>query len=144
MNWGKGLALAMTAFAAMMAYFIVRAVQNPEPLITEGYYEQELVYQARIDATEHASSLGTVDMQADRTHVLLTFPAVPDGPKVNGHLELIRTNDPTLDRTREVVHAANGTPARITVDLVSGQYIAQLAWSMNGSACYTEQRLIVP
>ena len=29
--------MALIAFAGMMAYFVVRAAQNPEPLITERY-----------------------------------------------------------------------------------------------------------
>lgn len=144
MNWGKGLALAMIAFAGMMAYFMVRAAQNPEPLITEGYYEQELVYQARINATEHASSLGALGMQADRKSVTLTFPALPGSPQATGHLKLIRTNVTSMDRDVEVVQPADGTGIAYPVDMVTGQYIAQLDWSVNGRPCYTEQRLIVP
>ena len=144
MNWGKGLALAMIAFAGMMAYFLVRASQNPEPLITEGYYEQELVYQARINATEHASALGAVGMQADRQSMTLTFPALADAPKVTGRLKLIRTNEPMLDREVAVAHVADGSPVNLAVEVVTGQYIAQLEWSVNGQPCFTEQRLIVP
>lgn len=144
MNWGKGLALAMIAFAGMMAYFLVRSAQNPEPLITEGYYEQELVYQGRIDATEHANALGSLHMDADRSSITLTFPVLSGTPQLTGLLKLIRTNDTELDRDVEVAHAADGTPVQIPVDLVTGQYIAQLEWSVNGRTCYTEQRLIVP
>jgi hypothetical protein len=144
MNWGKGLALAMIAFAGMMAYFLVRAAQNPEPLITEGYYEQELVYQARIEATAYASSLGAMTMHADQKNVTLTFPALNGAPKVVGHLKLIRTNEPALDRDMDVSQPADGQPETIAVDLVTGQNFAQLEWSVNGRACYSEQRLIVP
>jgi hypothetical protein len=134
----------MIAFAGMMAYFLVRASQNPEPLITEKYYEQELVYQARINATEHASLLGALAMRADRKSVTLTLPAVPGTPKATGHLKLIRTNEPSMDRDVEVAQPADGGSIAYPVDMVTGQYIAQLEWSVNGQPCYSEQRLIVP
>ncbi len=37
MNWGKGLALTLAVFAGLMAWFVVMALRNPEPLVTEQY-----------------------------------------------------------------------------------------------------------
>ncbi|MBK6476369.1 MAG: FixH family protein [Flavobacteriales bacterium] len=64
MNWGKGITLALIAFAGMMAYFLIRASGNPSPLVTDKYYEQELKYQQRINNTNRADAL-SADGDAD-------------------------------------------------------------------------------
>ncbi|MBK7086384.1 MAG: FixH family protein [Flavobacteriales bacterium] len=74
MNWGKGLAIAMIAFAGMLAYFLVLAAQNPEPLIAEDYYEQELKYQDRIDAGSRTLALSGRCIAATREVLTVGFP----------------------------------------------------------------------
>ncbi len=57
MNWGKGLALSLIAFAAMMAAFGIASARRSEALVTEEYYEEELRFQDRIDAQDRAHAL---------------------------------------------------------------------------------------
>ena len=144
MNWGKGLAIALTAFAGMMTYFMVRGAQSPEPLIAENYYEQELAYQDRIDATHRADVLSAaVTIAADRTQVQVGFPAEMHGKAITGTLALIRMNNVAADRKV----ALNGTATermQAKVDLVPGVYIAQLTWTMDSVEYFREERLFVP
>lgn len=140
MNWGKGLALALVSFAGLMAWFIVKASQNPEPLVTERYYEQELKYQERIDASTRARGIGEVLMDATRDAVRITFPRPMDGKVVSGELLLQRPNDPTADR---VVAVMGGAPFAGSVDLSPGLYNAQLTWHVDGVDYFTEQKVVV-
>lgn len=144
MNWGKGLALALTAFAGMMTYFMVRGAQSPEPLIAENYYEQELAYQDRIDATHRAGTLSsTVTIIADRAQVQVGFPAEMLGKAINGTLELIRLNNASADR-KIALHGTATEHMQAAVDLLPGVYIAQLTWTIDGVEYFREERLFVP
>lgn len=144
MNWGKGLVLVMIAFAGMLAYFMVLAVQSPEPLIAENYYEQELVYQDRIDATQRAEALSAAPViTADRNKVVISFPAELEGAAITGVLQMIRLNDVDADRKVVLVGKAAAT-MEAEVDLQRGSYIAQLTWEIDGREYFHEDRVIVP
>lgn len=136
--------MALIAFAGMMAYFVVRAAQNPEPLITERYYEQELLFQARIDARTRTLGLAEpVGITATRDQVRVTFPMDVRDRHVAGELVLLRANDAQEDRTVGIDDVRDGVFAA-PVDLRPGRYIAQLEWRADTVTYYSEEQLIVP
>jgi hypothetical protein len=143
MNWGKGLALALASFAALMAWFIVQASRSPEPLVTEQYYEQELKYQERIDATALANAIGAVRMDVSRTAVGITFPAGTGHHAISGELLLQRPNDPARDRRLRITSGPDGNFHAQGLDLAPGRYNAQLSWESNGVSYFTEERIVV-
>ena len=144
MNWGKGLVLALVAFASLMAWFVVKATQNPEPLVTERYYEEELLYQGRIDNTERANKLsGSVAITLDRRTVHLRFPAELAGQPITGELTLLRPNDPEGDRNIAVVADSQGAFTAAFPELPSGRYNALLTWRNGAAEYYTEEKLVV-
>ncbi len=145
MNWGKGLALALIAFAGLMTWFVVKAAQNPEPLVTEHYYEQELVYQDRIDAMTRASALSSrVAFTVAGDAVLLRFPAETHAGHVTGTLRLVRPNEPLDDRTLVVTSDSSGVFLSAPLGLKSGRYNAELEWKLGEGAYYTAEKLLVP
>lgn len=144
MNWGKGLALALASFAALMAWFIVKASQEPEPLVTEQYYEQELKYQERIDDIARARTIGPVRMDVTRGTVRILFPEEVHGRSISGDLLLQRPNDPSKDRRVMVRPDAKGDFGTDGMQLVPGRYNAQLEWRADGVTYYTEERIVVP
>ncbi len=145
MNWGKGLALALVAFAGLMVWFVVMAARTPEPLVTEEYYEHELKYQSRIDNTERANALSiAVVMRPVKDGVMLTFPTELRTHTITGELTLLRPNDPTADRLITVTPDSTGHFLALAPGLVSGRYNALLEWTANDVAYYTEEKLVVP
>jgi len=144
MNWGKGITLALIAFAGMMVYFLIRAAGSPTPLVTEKYYEQELKYQQRINNTNRANELSAeVVMQISAKRIRLEFPKEIDPGTITGELTLLRPNDPTLDRSMSVTASADGV-FEVEGDLLAtGRYNALLEWQADGNTYYTEQRIVV-
>ncbi len=144
MNWGKGIALTLAAFAGLMVWFIVMTARNPEPLVTEQYYEQELVYQQRIDNTERANSFAAVAMDVTANGIRLTFPPEVRAGAITGNLTLLRPNDPTQDRELAIIADRNGISESPVEGLRTGRYNALLEWTAGGVAYYTEEKLVVP
>ena len=144
MNWGKGITLALIAFAGMMVYFLIRAAGSPTPLVTEKYYEQELKYQQRINNTNRANELSAeVVMQISAKRIRLEFPKEIDPGTITGELTLLRPNDPTLDKSIAVTASADGV-FEVEGDLLAtGRYNALLEWQADGTAYYTEERIVV-
>lgn len=144
MNWGKGLALAMICFAGMMAYFLVRASQNPEPLISENYYEQELKFSQRIhDETRTLALAEKVRMVATRDRISVTFPGEVKDRALHGELSLLRADVDGEDRSVVINGAVDGRFEE-GVNLRPGRYIAQLEWRADSVRYYSEEQLIVP
>lgn len=144
MNWGKGLALAMIAFTGMLGYFLVLAAQNPEPLIADDYYVQELRYQERIDASSRALALSSaVRIDATRDRITLTFPDDVREKNITGTLTLLHAQDPAADRTL-VIRNAVAAHLQEPIALRTGRYIAQLDWMADTVTYRSEAHLMVP
>ena len=142
MNWGKGLALALIAFAGMMAWFVVMASRNPSPLVTEEYYEKELLFQGRIDDSQRASDLSApVQMTVTAEHLRLEFPEELRGKTITGELTLLRPIDPRADQVITV--NTTGTFERGEMGLWPGRYNAALEWTVDGTRYFTEEKLVV-
>ena len=138
------MAIAMIAFAGMLAYFLVLAAQNPEPLIAEDYYEQELKYQDRIDAGSRTLALsGKVRIAATREVLMVGFPTEVKDRAINGTLLLLRADVAGEDRSIVIASAPGGSFTE-AVTLRPGRYIAQLEWRADTTKYYSEEQLIVP
>ena len=132
MNWGNALALSLIAFAGLMGFFVVKAAQNPEPLVTEHYYEQELKYQERIDEAARANALSAaVSMEIAKGAVRLVFPPELSDRSISGRLTLLCTNDPAGDRTI-TIRSTDGRFTSAPMGMRAGVYHAQLAWTSDG------------
>lgn len=144
MNWGKGLALSLIGFAVMMACFGVLAMRNPESLVTEDYYAEELRYQQRIDAQGRAGALtAPVRIEVIAKGIVLRFPPELAGKEIAGTLRLLRPNDPRADRSLEIVADSAGTYRSAAIDLWPGRYDASLEWQADGSTYHTAEKLVV-
>lgn len=145
MNWGRGLALTLIAFAALMAWFVVKASQNPEPLVTEQYYEQELKYQGRIDDAQRANALSSpviISLAGGGVHLM--FPRELKGHPIIGKLTLMRPNDPASDRILPIIADPAGMFSSGDMGLLRGRYNALLEWRAGADTYYTEEKVIAP
>ncbi len=144
MNWGKGLALALIAFAGMMTWFVIKATQNPMPLVTEDYYGAELKFQQRINEQARTKALSApVAIALTRTSLHLDLPAEMQGRNVAGTLTLLRPNDPRADRTITLPASMSGFFSMQDMDLLPGRYNALLEWQADGLTYYTEEKAYV-
>ncbi len=135
--------MAMIAFALLMAWFVWKASQHTEPLVTENYYAAELKYQERIDEMVRAKGLSApVHMTFDRTGVELRFPAEFNGRRITGTLELLRPNNPMGDR--ELAVATDSANLRLPADLMAGRYNASLQWEVEGTTFFSSDKAYIP
>lgn len=144
MNWGKGIALSLIAFAGMMATFMVIASQHVESLVTDEYYAEELKYQERIDAQARARSLSApVAILVKGDEVELRFPAELKGKSVTGTLNLLRPNDARGDRRVAVRMDADGLFRSPALQLLPGRYDASIDWQADGVSYHSSDKLVV-
>lgn len=139
-SWGTGIMLTMTAFIAMMAGFMVKAIQEQEQLVAEDYYAQELRYQDRLDKLQRAGN-ERVAFHVDGDSLFIAFRgAVP----ASATLRLQRPSDERADRAFEVSCRADGHCAVPVNDLLRGLYKAELEWTGPSGTGLVEDRIVVP
>ncbi|MBK7946916.1 MAG: FixH family protein [Flavobacteriales bacterium] len=144
MNWGKGLAISLIAFAAMMAAFGIASARRTETLVTENYYAEELKYQERIDAQSRTNALSApVSIVLADDRVQLRFPVEMEGKAITGSLKLLRTNDARADRDVAIAAESDGSFTSEALDLWPGRYDASLEWQVDGITYHTAEKLVV-
>lgn len=142
MNWGKALVIALIVFATMMAGFIIIAARNPEPLVANDYYAQELRFQERIDEAARARALSApVRIVLARGGVRVSFPADVRGGTITGKLVLQRPNDPGADRSLDVTADSDGVFIAGDAGLLPGRYNAALHWTAGGVRYFTREEI---
>src|SRR5690625_4056222 len=101
-NWGTGLAIWLVIFIVFILQFVIRiSVQDKydNELVTENYYEKELVFQEQIDGITNANK-NHIKLKSQRTDkgFELIFPENLDASKIEGSLVLYRPSNNKLDR----------------------------------------------
>ncbi|MDG1571119.1 FixH family protein [Robiginitalea sp. M366] len=100
-NWGTGIVLAFTAFISFILYFVFVASTDPKAnhhMVTEDYYQQELTYQADLNAAANLKAFGG-DLRIERTAsgLGIRFPEGMEPAKIKGTLSLYRPSNKQLD-----------------------------------------------
>lgn len=101
MNWGKGIVVAIVLFISFIMFLVITMTTTKEydhDLVTEDYYEKELKYQEKIDASQNAKDLGEkFAFKKTDEGLEITFPKKLQGETLEGTVFLYRPSDKQLD-----------------------------------------------
>ncbi len=134
-NWGTGLVIGMVLFIAFIMFFVVQIMTDKQydyDLVTEDYYQKELVYQKELDATENNNSLA-VNISGGRSASgwELTFPEEVDGSPISGKVLMYRPSNKKLDF--ELPIALDQRKMTIPdARLVPGRWNVIVSWNYQG------------
>ncbi len=99
-NWGKGIVIAIVFFIAFILYFVITMSTDKKfshDLVTEKYYEKELIYQQKIDAANNAKDLGGIETEQIADGLLIRFPKAFEKETIEGKVFLYRPSDKQSD-----------------------------------------------
>lgn len=100
-NWGTAIVLAFIAFIAFIMYFVISMMTNKKydhELVTENYYQKELIFQQSIDKENNARSLNEqVTWKKTKEGMLITFPQSLNIEDIKGKVFLYRPSNKHLD-----------------------------------------------
>jgi nitrogen fixation protein FixH len=143
LNWGTGIAMVYTAFAAATTGFVTFAMGRPVELVSADYYQQSLEQDGRIAAEKNAVGLGAVlSVDESNAHATLTLPP-PQAHDARGTVTLYRPSDSRADQVMPLQIGADGVH-RVPLDgLTAGRWIVQVRWSSAGRHYYAERAVYV-
>lgn len=139
MNWGTGIFLSFIGFIVVIMTMVIISVRmDGIELVTESYYEKEIVYQEQIDKEQATLDRNKDVMSYDMQGQVLLVD-LPSG--TSGTLHLFRPSDAALDQKIKLEGNSNQVIEVPTNHLKSGYWKAQLNWVENGVEYYQEKKL---
>lgn len=142
--WPIGIIATFVLFVGGLASVVVIASTHQDSLVSNNYYEEELKFQAQIDAAARAQGLGaTVTQDAVAGQVIIHLPATQLTEQFSGTVEFYRPSAPELDRAMKLVPATDGVQTINTRKLAVGPWLVRVKWTAAGKDYFLEQKIII-
>ncbi|PQJ74235.1 FixH family protein [Polaribacter gangjinensis] len=143
-NWGTGIVIAFVAFIGFILYFVITMSIDKEyshDLVTEGYYQKELEFQDRINATENSKDFeDELKVIKYDEGLFVFFPENLDYKKIKGKVFLYRPSNKQLDFEVPISISKNYllVPENRLVD---GRWNIAVEWEYENKKYLTEEAL---
>lgn len=134
-NWGTGLAIWLVLFIGFIMYFVIRISTEKKydyDLVTEEYYQKEMVFQKEMDDEANSNSLdGSISGEKSAEGWMLTFPKNIDYSKITGTVFLYRPSNKKLDF---ILPLELSDPTVLIPDarLIPGRWNTIVRWNYEG------------
>jgi hypothetical protein len=144
-TWGTGITLTLIGFVMAMAFAVYKVMQEDFDLVTSDYYEQELIYQKKIDQKSNALALGeVVALKFSEEGLFIKMPSKLKGRLGDLHIQMYCVTDDELDFefSKETWDVED-----ILIkhkNLQSGKWIAKITFSDGEKAYYFEPEIFLP
>jgi len=144
-GWGTKIAILYIGFVLLIITMVIMCINQKVDLVSDDYYQKELVFQDRINETKNADALSE-----KITHVItvknmeLKFPSVFKEKKVSGEIVFFRPSDASKDY-KTPVKLNDDRQQFIPLDKLSkGMYKMQIDWKANDSSYFNEETVVIP
>ena len=140
-NWGTGIALFYTIFAAVLIFAVIKSTSYDNSLVSDQYYADDLKYQEHYVKLVNSKAL-TEDLKIVRgkTDVTLTFPA--EVGVVQGEIVFFCPSDSKQDFTLPVRPDAERRQNVPIEGLKPGLWKVKVDWQANGKTHYKEETVV--
>lgn len=140
-NWGYKILLVYLTFASGILYMVYLTSQQNRDLVSDNYYEEELVYQKVIDQSAKTTKLSAaVKIEADQlsSTLQIQLPSEFSGTNTLGKWSLYFAADRKMD-LEGTINTNNGNQIIQIPEGRSGNYTCKLEWEADGQSYYFEK-----
>ncbi|APG65092.1 cytochrome C oxidase Cbb3 [Tenacibaculum todarodis] len=144
-NWGTGIVIAIIAFMGFILFFVIKMSSNKKysyDLVSEKYYQKELVYQQEIDAANNAAELKEkVTIKRTIEGLQIYFPKDFSSEEIKGKVFLYRPSNKQLDF--EIPISLSNTYLLVPEDrLLDGRWNIIVKWKIKDKDFLFKEELI--
>ena len=145
MNWGKGLALFILFFIAVMMTMVFIAFKQKNELIDSNYYQREQEYQSIIDANSNLKKeiSGSIISQSENEIIVHLADSLSRREFSNGKIDFLKMDNQKLDRSFDFTPDENGSWKVSKQDFSIGLYKVKVSWKSTSTPYYYESDLLV-
>ena len=141
MNWGNKILIGFLTFVIGISSLVYIAMKQSNEVIDDNYYESELKYQDKIDASKNLALLAEKLIVINNENELaIQFPKEAVNNHPQGKIQLLsalqHSNDVMLN-----IAVVNNVQSINKNKLVKGTYFLKIDWANNGIKYYHQQNI---
>ncbi|GAB1370829.1 hypothetical protein MASR1M45_08910 [Candidatus Kapaibacterium sp.] len=143
-HWGISIAIFYILFVLVLVAFVIFTRFNQVDLVDEDYYENELVYQDKINKIQRVNKLErkmSITQVDDK--VLLIFPTDNLNKNISGEITFFRPSDKKLDFKLAVNPETDGKQILDATKINKGLWRVKVDWKNGDIAYYNEDILVI-
>lgn len=142
LNWGFGIAAVYTAFALGIIGMVILASRQKNDLVTEGYYEQAVHFQDKINASANALEANNFELKflSDERKAVIRLT---DKIAVQGNLLFYKPDDAEKDFSVSLQTSNEGNQEIALPDIARGYWNVMASWKYNSNDYFKEVRIYV-
>ena len=144
-NWGTGIVIAFVLFIAFIMYFVINMNLNKKydhDLVTEDYYQEELLHQNEIDKVNNAKKLKeNVSWKKTDDGILISFPKDLDYTNIMGNVFLYRPSNKKVDFEIPISLSDHYLLIPKT-SLLNGRWNIKVDWKYNGKSYLYKESIV--
>lgn len=143
-GWGTRIAILYIGFVALIGVMIALSMGQKVELVSEDYYDKELVFQNKIDEMNNANALSEkISHTFSNDYFLIQFPK-ENGQNVSGQILFFRPSDLSKDLKIDI-KLDSLSKQQIALDKLSkGMYKMKISWNANNTPYYAEETIVIP
>ena len=144
-NWGTRIAVLYIAFVGLIVIMVIMSIHQKIDLVSEDYYDKELVFQDKINEMKNAETLeGKITHIITQTDVELQFQQEFKSKKITGEILFFRPSDASKDFKTDVALNADAHQKISLKNLSKGMYKMQISYKDAQTPYFTEQTIVIP
>ena len=143
-SWGTGIAGTYIIFLIVVISTVLFTATLDINLVTDDYYEKELVYQQEIE--KHKRTLALPEqllIKPEGKNLILKFPGLFEFSDVGGDLHLYRPSDREQDFHIPVQTDSSGIQTIPLNKLSPGVWKVKVNWNVNEVSYFNEKIIMV-
>ena len=144
-NWGTGIFVFYTIFAAILFFAVYRSTQHDHSLVVENYYEEDIRYQNRFDQIQNSRSLEAglvIQLNGEEKTISLDFPKEKEG--ISGEILLYRANNKKLDQHIPIILNEENKMIIPTDKILTGYWKMEVEREMEGKSYFDKKVIKIP
>lgn len=143
-SWGTGITITIIIFMLISFWFIYFAFSQEVNLVRDDYYQAELNFDNKLEATERADSLNNkVELEIINKNLSISFPDFFNKNLITGSILLYRPSDQGSDFREQIKLDSSNTQLISIETLKNGMWRAQIDWQVDSLEYFTEQIFMV-
>lgn len=140
MNWGHKITILYLGFVALILTLVFMASSQKVDLVSADYYDQEIKFQDKINATGNAQKLNApINFEAKNKTLEIIYPKELLEKNIKGEVKLYRPSDASLDYKTSINMNTDGKQNIESPAFKRGLYKMQINWTMNNKNYYFEE-----
>lgn len=144
-NWGIGIVIAFIAFIGFILFFVITMSTNKKyshDLVSEFYYQKELMFQNEINAYKNANDLKEkIKLKKTTEGLQIHFPKNQEIKEIQGKVFLYRPSNEQLDF--EISHSLSNSYLLVPENrLLDGRWNISVSWKYKNKEYLHKEEII--